>query len=171
METKIEYFDGRLSGCNFSPGYRITIESCNIYKRNIINFLSNNFCEGVVNENGSKHFNLMINSNLWHFFIKNKKYNDYKIILRYLDQVKDFCNYFDIDIDIDYQTLSNEHKLKKSLEKYIFEPNNQKNRNKIREEVRKILHVKPYDFELIVDEKGIQINMNEINILVNEDNF
>jgi ribosomal protein L23 len=162
MNIKTEYFDQKIINCNFVPGYIITIENCNIDKKVIIDFLSNNFDEGIVNNNCKDH--LMIDSESWHLFITKRRY---RIILKTLNQVKKFFNYFDINEQIDYKTLSIEYKLKEKLQKYIFELNTQKIRNKIREDVRKILGVKPYDFNLIINEKGIKIFSDKINILVN----
>jgi hypothetical protein len=165
MHTKIEYFDQPLTSCYFYPGYRINIENCDFSKREIINFLSDNFGEGVVCNDCVKF--LKIYSDDWYFSILNYRYKNYIIILKTKDQVNRFIDYFDLKVKIDYKTLSVENKLQETLEKHLYELNTQKRRNQIREEVRKILHVKPYDFELIVDEKGIQIKSKNFNFLIN----
>jgi hypothetical protein len=89
------------------------------------------------------------------------------ILLKTKNQIDKFLNHFNLETEINYKTLSVEYKLQETLEKHLYELNTQKRRNQIREEVRKILHVKPYDFELIVDEKGIQIKSKNFNFLIN----
>jgi len=160
---KVEYFDQVIANCKFFPGYRITIDHCDINKTRIINFLSDNFGEGFVDE---KYKPFLIKSDTWYFFIKNERYDDIIIIVKEKYQVEKIISHFNINVNIDYETLSVRNKLKNTLEKYLFELNTQKIRNQIREEVRKIIHVKPYDFDLIVDEKGIQITKNDFDFTI-----
>ena len=171
MKTKVEYFEQPLISCNFLPGYRIKIENCNLSRKEIINFLSDNFGEGVVDDSYKKYNFLKIDSESWYFFIKNEIFNNYIIVLKTIYQVDKFLYYFNLKVEIDYKTLSIKRKLEETLEKYLFELNTQKIRNKIREDVRKILHIKPYDFDLIVDEKGIQIIEDDFKWIISRENI
>jgi len=165
MKSKVEYFDIKIVNCNFVPGFRITIENCNIDKMSIVNFLSDNFGEGIIDQ-FSGNDNLLINSESWHLFISK---TTYRIILKTLNQVEKFFDNFNISEEIDFETLCVQSRLENKLEKYMFEPNTQKTRNKIREDIRKILNVKPYDFDLIINDKGIQIIKEDFSILINGD--
>jgi len=165
MEVKIEYFDQPLFSCNFCSGYRIHIKNSTLPEREVVNFLSDSFGEGVVDN--TKYNSLKIDSDTWHFFIIDMRYTHYIVVLNDKDQVDRFMDHFNLNTKIDYNSLSIKHKLRETLEKYLYELNTQKIKNKIREDVRKILHVKPYDFELVVDSNGIKIKSNDFDFFIN----
>jgi hypothetical protein len=158
---KIEHFYDGLIGISFKDGYRIT-EIENISNNDIINFLSDNFGEGVVdNKNSnSNYLNLLINADSW-LFVDNKFKKEINIVLKFRNMVNEFLNHFNLKCEIDENSLSDEFKLKNKLIRFISKPNNQKNRNKIREIVRKTLNIKLYSFDLKINQKGILINKYE----------
>jgi hypothetical protein len=77
--------------------------------------------------------------------------------------VNKFLIDFGLECDIDENTLNNKVTLKDKLERFLFEPITQKNKNRIREIVRKVLRIKPYSFDLILNSKGIKVMSKESN--------
>ena len=152
----IQYFDNYLIGINFKTGYRITFNKNTIDQYPLINFLADNFGEPITEDDtiSYKTYTLHI------------KRNEYILILETQEQLNQFNNFLNINPHIDYQSLSTYNKLIEKLTPFLFEPNNTKNKNRIREIVRKILYIKPYDFTLNLSELGIYIKTNEDEYLI-----
>ena len=154
---EIQYFDNYLIGISFRTGYRIKFNNNEIDKYDIINFMSDTFGEGFVKDDCIIH-------DTW--VIRDKK-DKFVLILKTEKQLNKLKQKFNITSDIDYNSLSSYVKLKDQLLPFIGRPNNQKNKNKIREIIRQILYTKPYDFNLELSESGIFIKLKEEqNLLV-----
>ena len=151
---KIEYFDNGLINIPFKEGYRITFNSSEPIDE-LVNFLSDNIGEGIVDNNVDK---LLIEHDEWILFKKNNK--TYILVMKHLDDVNKLQTFLNSNQTIDYHSCSSFNKLKNELQRFIFEPITTKNKNRIREIIRKQLYIKPYDFNLILNEKGIQIILN-----------
>ena len=153
---KIQYFDNYLIGINFKTGYRITFNKNTIEQYPLINFLADNFGEPITEDDtiSNKTYTLHI------------KRNEYILILKTQEQLNQFNNFLNINPHIDYQSLSTYNKLIEKLTPFLFEPNNTKNKNRIREIVRKILYIKPYDFTLNLSELGIYIKTKEDEYII-----
>ena len=152
---EIQYFDNYLIGISFRTGYRIKFNNNEIDKYDIINFMSDTFGEGFVKDDCIIH-------NTW--VLRDKK-DKFVLILKTEDQLNKLKEKFNIKADIDYDSLSAYVKLKNQLLTFIGETNNIKNKNKIREIIRKTLHIKPYDFDLELSEYGIFIKLKEAPVV------
>ena len=158
---KIEYFNDGLIGIPFKNGYRIEIRVDDpnpIFNNTIINYLSDAFGEGII-DNENTYFKI-ISSNSWVYVDRNIKI---MLCLKSLDMVNKFLIDFGLECDIDENTLNNKVTLKNKLERFLFEPITQKNKNRIRGIVRKVLYIKPYSFDVILNSKGIKVISKESN--------
>jgi hypothetical protein len=148
---KIQFFDNYLIDVNFKSGYRIKFNKNIIDKYSLINFLANNFGEPITEENKIYNENYSL-------YIKRI---EYVLVVETKEQLNQFTNFININTHIDYKSLSTKYHLFEKLKPFLFEPINIKNKNKIREIVRKILYIKPYDFILNLSKQGIYIKTKE----------
>lgn len=158
---KILQFNDEIIGVPFSEGYRIPIN--NLSNNEIINFLSDNFGEGVVdNENCTE--SLVIINPSWVFSDIRLKYLENKIIVvKDLDMLEKFTNYFNIKYEIDSSQLV-ENRLFKKIQKFLHEQITQKNQNRIRDIIQKELKTK---FKMFIDCTGISISYKQNNNIKN----
>jgi hypothetical protein len=150
---KIQYFDNYVIGIKFKSGYRMTFnkDELSVGLYHFINFLANNFGEPVTENN-------ILHSENYALFDKQ---NEFVLVLKTEEQLNQVTDFLNMKSDIDYQSLSTYNKLVEKLSPFLFEKITQKNKNRIREIVRQILYVKPYDFILNLSDKGIFIKTDE----------